>query len=175
MNRPFLAAALLGGTLTLAGCGDNQSAPSSTALEEVDACALLTVTEIEEATGIVPAAPEDLGGASGPPMCSWAAADGSHPTFVSITVAPSDNYETFDAAMAEWQKSAEAMDFPFDPAEYEEVEGPGDVNAWLREMGMLQAHSGNRMVQVYAPKVAPDRDKLQASIALARHAWGRLE
>ena len=171
---------MLGMTQLLAACGGEEPATSSSAaspsaaLEEIDACALLTAAEIEEATGIVPAGPDDTGPGSGPPMCSWPAVDDSYPFTVSVLVSFSDNYTSFDEAMASWQESAEGMGMEFDTGDYEEVEGPGTVNAWLKEMGMLQAHRGNRMVQVYA-RVAPDRDALEASTALARHAMARLE
>jgi hypothetical protein len=173
MKASNTVAALLAVVLGACG-GDTPSAPPSTALDEVDACALLTAEEIEEATGIAPGAPDDSGPASGPPMCNWPAADNSHPFAVSLLVAPSDNYTSFDGALARWQESAEGMGMEFDANDYQEVEGPGTVNSWMEEAGMLQAHRGNRMVQVFA-QVAPDRDGLAASTALARHAMARLK
>ena len=173
MKASITMAALL--AMALGACGgETPSASPSAALDEIDACALLTAAEIEEATGIAPAAPDDRGPASGPPMCNWPAADNSYPFAVSLLIAPSDNYTSFDGALARWRESSEGMGMEFNASDYKEVEGPGTVNSWMEEAGMLQAHRGNRMVQVYA-QVAPDRDRLAASTALARHAMARLK
>ena len=176
MNVVFFPAAVLviAGTV-LTGCGDGTPAASlGTPLAEIDACALLTAAEIEAATGIVPGPPGKDGPKSAVPMCNWPAAEGSYPFALSLLISRSDNFDSFEGAMLKWQESAESMDFPFDPEDYEEVEGPGKVNAWLIDAGMLQAHRGNRLVQVYA-QVSPDRDRLEASIALATHAMARLD
>lgn len=173
--NPFLRTATsMAALILLTGCGDGKSAPPDASLETIDACALLTAEEIKKATGITPGAPQDQSG-SGPPMCIWPSQDGSYPFGVNLLVAPSLDYTSFDAALAEWQESARDMDMEFDTADYQEVDGPGDVNAWLREAGMLQAHRGDRMVQIFLHKVPPDRDRLQAAAELAGHALARLD
>jgi hypothetical protein len=170
MNPVLLTAALLGGMLVLAGCDDGKSVSTPTAAEDIDPCALLTEAEIEEATGIAPGAPDD----DGAPMCEWPAADDAYPFAVSVLVGPSYNYSSLDDVLADLRESAQGMGFDFDPSDYEAVEGPGTVNVWDRDMEMLQAHRGNRMVQAYV-RVAPGRDRLEASIALSRHAMARLD
>ena len=175
MQASLSAAISLAGVLVLAGCSDGgQAASPATPLAEIDACALLTAEEIEAATGIAPAPPEQDGPKSAVPMCNWPAAVQGYPFALNLLIAPSDNYSSFDGALAKWQESAESMEFPFDPNDYQEVGEPGTVNAWMHEAGMLQAHRGNRMVQVYA-QVTPDRDRLEASVALARHVLSRLD
>lgn len=174
MNLFLRAATLLVPPFLLTGCGDGKTAPPSASLDTIDACALLTTAEIEGATGITPGTPEDQTG-SGPPMCIWPSQDGGYYFAANVLVAPSNNYTSFDEALAEWQEMAGDMGVEFDAAEYQQVDGPGDVNAWLHETGMLQAHRGNRMVQIWLQKVPPDRDRLQAATELAGHALARLD
>lgn len=176
--KPLLCAAglLAAALLTACGAGDADTAPSAgESLDSIDVCALLTAAEIEAATGIAPGAPEDQSGGSAPPMCNWPARDGGYAFAANVLVVPSRNYASFDEALAEWQESTEGMGMEFDAAAYQEVEGPGKVNAWLHEAGMLQVFSGDRMVQVYVLGAPPDRDRLQAATALAEHALARLE
>ena len=175
MRGLSMKAALLGAVLSLAACGGSDAETSpSVAIQEIDACALLTAAEVEAATGVSPGPPEAVRISGGPPICNWPAADGSNAAFLTVLVAPTRHFESYDAALAMWQESAAGAGMDFDPADYEEVEGVGDVGAWLREAEMLQAHRGDRMVQV-ATRVAPDRDVRQASIELARHALTRLD
>jgi hypothetical protein len=176
MNASFPAAALLGAALTLAGCGGGESTASAAdSLAEIDACALLTPAEIEAATGIAPGAPEKQGGGNAPPMCNWPSQDGSYPFAANLLVTVSDNYTSYDEALAKWQESAADMGMDFDWGMYQEVEGPGTVNAWMADPGMLQAHRGDRMVQVYLYRLPPGRDRLEAATALATHAFARLD
>lgn len=173
MRSSQLARVALAGALALAGCGADEP-PAASEIGAIDACALLTAAEIEEATGITPGAPQDAGFEGSVPLCNWPTADGSDPAFLTVLVAPSGNYGSYADALVKWQESASETGYDLDPADYEEVEGAGRVNAWMPEAGMLQAHRGNRMVQVSA-RVAPGRDRLQASIALTGHALTRLD
>jgi hypothetical protein len=160
-------------SVALASCGDESAEPSRSPTQTVtDACALLTAAEIEAATGIVPGESVDVSQGQ-LPMCNWPTADGSNVAFLTVLVAPSGNYKSYDEAVEKWAESAAAMDFPFDADEYQEVEGAGDVGAWIANAGMLQAHSGDIMVQILTD-VADGRDKLEASRELARSALERI-
>lgn len=159
--------------VALVACGDESAEPSRSPTQTVtDACTLLTAAEIEAATGIAPG--ESVDASQGElPMCNWPTADGSNAAFLTVLVAPSGNYKSYDEAVEKWAESAASMDFPFDADEYQEVVGAGDVGAWLVDAGMLQAHSGGIMVQIMTG-VADGRDKLEASRELARSALERI-
>ncbi|HLT89437.1 MAG TPA: hypothetical protein VKZ85_00725 [Woeseiaceae bacterium] len=176
MRYAFPAAWFLAAAFTLAGCGDGESAaPAAGSLQDIDACALLTAAEIEAATGIAPGPAENQGGRNAPPMCNWPSQDGAYPFAASLLVTVSANYTSYEQALAAWQESAADMGMDFDWAMYEEVDGPGTVNAWMADAGMLQAHRGDRMVQVYLHRLPPDRDRLQAATELATRAFARLD
>lgn len=173
MRITLLAITALAGVLALASCGGESDTSASAADASIDACSLLTPAEIAQATGIAAGAPKDAEPLGGVPACNWPTADSSNAAFLTLLVAPSGNYGTFEAAIAKWQEQADDMAFGFDASDYEEVAGIGDFGAWLREAGMLQAHRGQRMVQI-STSVAPDRNQLEASIELARYALARL-
>jgi len=133
---------------------------------------MLTATEIEAATGIAPGPPVDVSQAQ-LPMCNWPTADGSNPAFLTLMIGPSGNYGSYEEAMEKWAASAADMDFPFDADDYQEVEGVGDVGAWMPDAGILQAHTGATMVQIMTD-VAEGRDKLESARELANQAGARL-
>ena len=160
---------------TLSACSEEPATETSAAAASeavTDACALLTAGEIEAATGIAPGDPKDM---SRPrlPMCNWPTADGSNSAFLTLMIGPSDNYTSYDDAIRKWEASAADMDFPFDAGDYREVDGVGDVGAWMPDAGMLQAHSGSTMIQVMT-EVAEGRDRLEAARALVQHVDARL-
>jgi hypothetical protein len=157
----------------MVACGDESRESSRSPAQSVtDACALLTAAEIEAATGIAPGQSVDVSQGE-LPMCNWPTADGSDVAFLTVLVAPSGNYESYDEAVKKWAASAASMDFPFEADDYQEVDGAGDVGAWLVDAGMLQAHTGDIMVQIMTD-VADGRDKLEASRELARSALERI-
>lgn len=160
---------------SLSACSDEpatgrSSSPASAAV--TDACALLTAAEIEAATGITAGPAKDVS-RSRLAMCNWPTADGSNPAFLTLTIGPSQNYASYDDAMRRWSESAADMGFPFEAGDYQEVDGVGDVGAWMADAGTLQAHTGTRMVQVML-EVAEGRDKLEAASELARQVNARL-
>lgn len=166
---------LLPAAVTLYACSEEPATGTSAgaASEAVtDACALLTASEIEAATGIAPGEPKDV---SQPqlPMCNWPTADGSNPAFLTLMIGPSHNYTSYDDAMEKWAASAADMGFPFEADSYQEVDGVGDVGAWMADAGMLQAHSGRTMIQVMT-EVAGGHDRLEAARALVQHVDARL-
>ena len=158
----------------LSGCGEESAETSRSPVQAVtDACALLTAAEVQAATGIAPGEPVDASQGQ-LPMCNWPAADGSNMAFVNVLVAPSGNYKSYDEAVEKWAESAAGMGFPFEADDYQEVEGAGDVGAWIVDAGMLQAHSGEIMVQI-TTDVAEGRNKLEAAREMARSAVARIQ
>lgn len=141
-------------------------------LSEVDACGLLTATEIEAATGITPGEPQDMTQIQGQlPMCTWPAADGSGRAAASILVTrggPID-YDQF----VELTRSGMGADF--DPEDWRHVPDVGDFGVWVGggDFGMLQVYDRKLMVQVDAETVE-GKDELQASKDLAMKVFGRL-
>ena len=162
-------------SVSLSACNDEpatatSSRPASQAV--TDACALLTATEIEAATGIAPGPPKDVSQAQ-LPMCNWPTADGSNPAFLTLMIGPSHNYTSYDDAMQKWAESAADMGFPFEADDYQEVDGVGDVGAWMAEAGSLQAHTGTTMIQVMT-EAAAGHDRLEAARELVRDVDARL-
>lgn len=85
----------------------------------------------------------------------------------------SDNYTSYDDAMQKWAESAADMGFPFEADDYQEVDGVGDVGAWMAEAGSLQAHTGTTMIQVMT-EAAAGHDRLEAARDLVRDVDARL-
>ena len=65
-------------------------------LSGVEACELLTASEIEAATGIAPGAPQDMTQVQGQlPMCSWSAPDGRNVASILVTRGGLESYDQF--------------------------------------------------------------------------------
>lgn len=141
-------------------------------LSGVEACELLTASEIEAATGIAPGEPQDMSQVQGQlPMCTWPAADGSGGNAASILVTRGgfEDYEQFI------EVSRSQMGEDFDEDDWRHVPDVGDFGVWIGEgsWGMLQVYDGDMMVQVDA-EVAQGKDELEASKDLAMNVFGRL-
>jgi hypothetical protein len=142
-------------------------------LSGVEACDLLTASEIEAATGIAPGAPQDMSQVQGQlPMCTWPAADGSggNATSILVTRGGLKNYDQF----IEITRAGMGADFNQD--NWQHVPDVGDFGVWLDEDfagGMLQVYDGDLMVQVDAEAVE-GKDELEASKDLATKVFDRL-
>lgn len=141
-------------------------------LSGVEACELLTASEIEAATGIAPGEPQDMSQVQGQlPMCTWPAADGSGRNVTSILVTRGglESYEQFV------EVSRSQMGADFDEGDWQHIPDVGDFGVWIGEgsWGMLQVYDGDMMVQVDA-EPAQGKDELEASKDLAMKVFGRL-
>ncbi|HSM59867.1 MAG TPA: DUF3558 family protein, partial [Longimicrobiales bacterium] len=138
------------------------------AVDDIDACTLLTADEIRSATGYDPgpgADPvADISGAA--PICAWPSADGSVHQVVQVLVAyaTSDTYEEYLQAMAE-QGVIEGLS---------RIEGPGRFTVLLAGANMAQAHGERFMVQVMVEPAA-GIDPVTAMTTLAGAALARIE
>lgn len=114
-----------------------------------EACTLLTVEEIETATGVAPGAGEPVGGA-----CTWAAADGSNPRLLALTV------QHGDVTRERWLGGG--------GSEEDIVEGVGDFAAMVGSQ--LQVYQGGWLVGV----TVRGSDRAEAARELARAVLARL-
>ena len=140
-------------------------------LSGVEACKLLTASEVEAATGIAPEAPQDMTQVQGQlPMCTWSAPDGRTVTSILVTRGGLESYDQF-VEMTRSQLGDE-----FDESNWQHVTDVGDFGVWLPEEaagGMLQVYDDGMMVQVDA-ETDGGRDELEASKELAMKVFGRL-
>jgi hypothetical protein len=141
-------------------------------LSGIEACDLLTASEIEAATGIAPGEPQDMSQVQGQlPMCTWPAADGSGRNAGSILVTRGglEDYDQF----IEMTRSQMGADF--DVSGLQHIPNVGDFGVWIGEgsWGMLQVYDGEMMVQVDA-EAAEGKDELEASKDLALKVFNRL-
>lgn len=169
-------AAACGGGGPAPDAGDRAEGPGGAAdarAPAVEACALLTAAEIEDATGVrpgEPAANETPAGAE-LPTCRWPAADGSEFQIAHLLVTRSA-YGGFDEFVEDTraQMGREYVE------SLHEIEGIGDFAVWMGEDfagGILQVYEGDRMVQI-AVAPAEGRDAVEVSKELARRALSRL-
>ncbi|HXE80516.1 MAG TPA: DUF3558 family protein [Vicinamibacterales bacterium] len=173
------SAAAVALVLGLWGCGggdpsDRPSASSGGAradrqdeLTEMDACALLTVEEIEAATGHAPGKGEDpvKEVESAAPMCTWPSADGKVPQVVQLLISWSGatDYESYRDAMVK-----EGV------ANLRKVDGAGRFAVLLEDMNLVQAFGERYMVQTMV-SAGDGKDPVEGAVALARAAMDRLE
>lgn len=141
------AVAACGGDAASSGSG---SASSRTPLESLTACSLLTAEEIEAATGRAAAEGKDMSQVGGRlPICTWPPADGeSFDTLVNVLVSV-NAYRNYAQFLESARASPVAGAFGEDAVE--EVTGVGEFGVWIREAGMLQIYSGDRVVQITVP------------------------
>ena len=146
-------------------------------LSDVRACELLTPAEVEAATGLASAQPEDVSQVQGQlPMCHWPSADGSGRILAALLVTRGDysNYEEFIEIS---RRQMEDMEMEFSEEDWQHVPDVGRFGVWLDEEfagGMLQVYDEGLMVQVDA-EPAEGKDELQASKELATKALDRLD
>ena len=140
-------------------------------LSGVEACELLTASEIEAATGIAPGAPQDMTQVQGQlPMCSWSSTDGRNVASILVTRGGLESYDQF----VEITRSQ--LGDEFDESNWQHVTDVGDFGVWLPEEaagGMLQVYDDGMMVQVDA-ETEQGKDELEASKDLAMKVFGRL-
>lgn len=189
IGRCFLFTAGLAITMLLHACGgdgppdhdeiasmsEDEAADMAREMKDlsgVEACELLTTSEIQAATGIAPGEPQDMSQVQGQlPMCTWPAADGSGRNVASILVTRGGmkDYDQF------LEMTRTGMGADFDESSLQHVSDVGDFGVWMGEgsWGMLQVYDADMMVQVDA-EVAQGKDELEASKDLALRVFGRL-
>jgi hypothetical protein len=131
-------------------------------LKAIDACALLTAEEIEQAPG----EPEAKKVGEVVPTCSWPAADGSSSQIVHILVGRTGpaTYEAF------LENMKEQLEEGFSAADYERLD-IGDYGVWWKDAN-VQVHTSDFMIAVTNGELPPaDRD---ICIELAKKAMARL-
>jgi hypothetical protein len=136
-------------------------------LEDIDACALLTVDEIRSTTGHDPGSGANpVGTISGAaPICAWPSADATLGQVAQLLVsyANADTFEEYRQAMTQPGGTA-----------FSQIDGPGRFTVLLNELGMVQSFGDRFMVQVMVSP-AEGRDTIAAATSLAAAALARLE
>jgi len=168
--RVAAAAAVLLASWSVA-CGGESSA-SQTEAQAVDACALLTATEVEEAVGQPP------GETPGENYidCRWPSADGSD-MLVYVSYSPLRNARTYDEWVEQYKAGLGETFSESDLELFERVSGIGDFalfndNGAMLGSQVLVYQDGRRLtVGTSGVRGASNRD---ATLALARKAWARL-
>lgn len=146
-------------------------------LSDVRACELLTAAEVEAATGMASAQPEDVSQVQGQlPMCHWPAADGSGRILAAILVTRG-GHSSYEEFIEISRSQMEDMDIEFREEDWQHIPDVGDFGVWVGEEfagGMLQVYDDGLMVQVDASP-AEGMDELEASKELAMKAFDRLD
>lgn len=146
-------------------------------LSGVKACELLTAAEVEAATGMAPAQPEDISQVQGQlPMCNWPSADGSGRILVSLLVTRG-GHSSYDEFVESSRSQMGEMGIEFNEEDWQHVPDVGDFGVWVGEDfagGMLQVYDGGMMVQVDT-EPAEGKDELEASKELAMKVFDRLD
>ena len=153
----------------VAGCGGggDSSSGADTSPEPADAgadvCALLTASDIEEATGTTAGDPQP--GGEGLGQCSWASAESGDPVAV-LTLARAV-LDSFDEFVADFGEEFGGEDPPRD--EYHPVDGvPGDWAMYVAEEHMVRAFRGDQVLEVSSPSAEEEQVVDLAARAMAR-------
>jgi len=156
-------------TALIAGCGGggDSSSGAGTSNEPADTradlCALLTASDIEDATGALAGDPHP--GDEGLGQCSWAAAEsGELVVVLTLDRAVLDSFDEFVAAFGE---EFGGEDPPRD--EYHPVDGvSGDWAMYVAEEHMVRAFRGDRVLEVSSPSIEEEQVVDLAARAMAR-------
>lgn len=138
--------------------------PASREIElRVDACELLTASDIEEVFGVAPGVPQ--ADTEDPQQCTWPKSDGSEEALVHLLVTDS-SYDSYD----EWV-SRYAQEVGEEPgSNYRRIEGIGDWGLYIIPERALEVYEGEMMLEV---QVASEWGE-EAARALAERALPRL-
>jgi hypothetical protein len=158
-------------SIVVVGCSESSRAASTQQgvaeqLEAIDACALLTAEEIEQATGKAPGAPEPKKVGDIVPSCRWPAADGSSTQIVHVLVGRTGpaTYEAF------LENMKEQLEEGFSADDYEKLD-IGNYGVWWKDVN-VQVYTSDYMIVVTNSEMPPaDRD---VCIQLAKKAMARL-
>ena len=148
----------------IAGCGGggDSSGSTETSSEPADAradlCALLTASDIEEATGT--AAGDAQPGDESLGQCSW----GDSVVVLTLERAVLDSFDDF---VADFGEEFGGEDPPRD--EYHPVDGvPGDWAMYVAEEHMVRAFRGDQVLEVSVPSAEEEQVVDLAARAMAR-------
>ena len=144
-------------------------------LSGVEACDLLTASEIEAATGISPSPPQDVSQVQGQlPMCNWSAAEGRNVVSLLVT---RGGFSSYDEFLETTRSQMTDMGMDFSEEDWRHVPDVGDFGVWLSEGfagGMLQVYDDGLMVQVDA-EPGEGKDEMEAAKELAERVFDRID